>query len=136
MRKKKTKDLITIASDFVLAYAKRVSELIQLASLEAQLALKTLVVMAIMIFLLSSIVTALFIAILALLFVTLVSLNVNLLAASLVVVGVCVGSLAFVIIYLYKIRENLLFRATCNQLNRKKTTSVDEKNHEKATTKN
>jgi hypothetical protein len=135
MKKNDPVDLIAIIVDCALAYVKRVSDLLHLASLEAQLALRTLVVIAMAIFLLSSLITVFWISLQTLIFIGLLALHFSAIAAGLIVVGINLVVLTSVFIYIYSIKENLFFHATRNQLAGKHT-PMEDPDYEKITTEN
>src|SRR5579864_9487006 len=85
---------------FVRVSIQQISDFLQLAALEARLALKTLVLMAILVFVLSSVLTALWVSIQVALFFVLVSFHFSLLSASLMMVGVNMAALVG-ILYLF-----------------------------------
>ena len=108
-------NLLTAITNLVLLYIKRVSDLVNLAAIEAQLALKTLVILAILIFIVGSLLTACWITILTFIFFYLVSLNLSYLISSAIIVGINITVLAIVLFIIYKIKDNLFFPATRHQ---------------------
>ena len=119
---------LTVIIDLVITYMKRVNDLLHLAALEAQLALRTLVMIAILIFVLGTILTGFWLSILAFIFFYLESLHFSTLSASAMLVGINIFTLAGILAVIYKIKENLFFQETRNQLNMNQHTMEELKN--------
>jgi hypothetical protein len=108
--------IITIVADLVASYVQRISDLIHLATLEAQLAFRTLILIAMLIFLFGAILTAGWLSVLACLFIYLTSLHFSALTSSLVIVAINAGVLMSIVLVIYRIKKNLFFPSTRQQL--------------------
>jgi uncharacterized membrane protein YqjE len=108
--------IISVITDLVSSYVERVSDLVNLAALEAQLAVKSLVAICMLIFVISSILTAFWITLLAFIFFCLVSLDYSQMLASLVLVIINIVMLSFLFYVIYRLKNNLFFPATREQL--------------------
>ena len=133
--KKNQPDIFAVLIDFIICYIKRISDLIDLAALEAQLAFKSLVLIAVLIFLLSSAVTVCWLSVLVLIFFYLLSLHFSLLATSMMIVGINLVVIGLIFFMIYRIKPYLFFPSTVEQLNHSVISST-ELQHEKITTKN
>ena len=133
--KEKNPGFLAILADLVFSCVKRVSDLVHLAALEAQLALKTLVLIAVLVFLMGSVITALWLSVLTLIFVYLLSLHFSLLSASLVLVTINILVLSLICYVIIKVKTNLFFPGTMEQLGHSSIPSA-ELEHERITSKN
>lgn len=127
--------IFSAITDLVLFYIKRVSDLVHLAALEAQLALRTLVVIAILIFITTSLLTVCWASLLTFIFFYLVSIQFSNLLASGIIFFINVIVLATIVFAIYKIKDNLFFPATTKQLSEHNVSKLETK-HEQITTKN
>ena len=127
--------ILSVITNLVLLYIKRVGDLIHLAALEAQLALRTLVMIAVLIFVTGSLLTVCWASLLTCLFFYLVSIQFSYLSASAIIFLINVAALAGIAFLIYKIKDNLFFPATTKQLSHKNLSELDVK-HEQVTTEN
>ena len=102
-------NIISIISDVILLQIKRIGDLLDLAALEAELALKTLVILAVLIFILGAVITVSWLSIIALLFIYLLSLHMSMLSAIAVVVAVNLFVLISLCIIMFKLKARLFF---------------------------
>jgi len=103
--------------EFIVGSIKWISDLVHLAALEAQLAVKTLVILAVLVFILGTVMTACWLSVLAVIFFYLLSLHFSMLTASLCLVGINMLILGLLAITMYKLKANLFFPNTREQLN-------------------
>lgn len=134
MAKRKKRGIFSWASDLFAAYLKRITDLLHLAALEAQLAIKSLVVISMLTFLLSSIITVTWLSLLGLVFFYLTSIAFSSLAACSVVVGLNIIVLFLIFYFIYRLKENLFFPSTRHQL--QPFLKQDDIEHERITTQN
>jgi uncharacterized membrane protein YqjE len=116
-------NFILLVIELVANYMQRIQYLVNLAALEAQLAVKTLVVITALIFILSSVITVSWLSILALLFFYLVSIQYSWLTACAIIVMVNVLALATIFFVIHKIKRNLFFPSTREQLTHARLTA-------------
>lgn len=131
---KKRKKLTIVKSliEFVLGCIKQISDLLHLAALEAQLAFKTLITLAVLIFILSSVITVSWLSVLVMVFFALLSAGFSLLSASVVIVCINLAVIGLIGFVFYKIKPNLFFPGTREQLHHPQQHM--ELKHEKVTT--
>ncbi len=134
-KKNQNRSIIRSLVAFVVGYIKQISDLLHLAALEAQLAFKTLIVIVFLIFLLGSVITASWLSVLTLIFFGLLALDFSLLSASFIVVCINVLVLCLICYVIYKIKANLFFPGTVEQLSHPQK-NIMELKHEKVTTEN
>jgi hypothetical protein len=134
-RKKQEKGVIESLMLFVRDSIKQISDFLHLAALEAKLALKTLMLMAVLVFILSSVLTALWISVLAALFFGLLSLHFGLFTSSLLIVCVNLAALSAIFYLFAKMKPNLYFQGTVSQCTYSDKHVMDVA-HERITTEN
>jgi hypothetical protein len=127
--------IISTVFDLISSYIKRVSDLTRLMKLEAQLAVKTLAVIGILIFIMGSVLTTFWLSVLIVLFFYLLSLHYTLLGAALFIAGVNLILLTSIFLVIYKIKDNLFFKHTIHQMTFKPI-DQDEATHERIATEN
>lgn len=115
-KNKKRSTLILIIKNLAQMYLNRLGNIAQLASLEAQLARKTLATIVFLFLILAFLLISTWMSLLLLLFIYLISLHYSLLFASSVIVGLNIILLLVIVLYLQKIKKNLFFPATRRQL--------------------
>jgi uncharacterized membrane protein YqjE len=116
MRNKTTQTLFAIFSNLIHAYVKRITDLVQLAGLEARLAGKTLIQISILIYIVSVLLISTWFCMLLLLFIYLVSLQFTWVVAAFIITILNVALLFVTIFSILKIKRNLFFPATRRQL--------------------
>lgn len=126
-KNKKRFTLLLIIKNLAQLYLNKISNLAQLASLEAQLARKTLATLVFLTLILAFLFISTWMSLLLLLFIYLISLHYSLLFASFIIV--LLNLLLFIIISLYmsRIKKNLFFPATRRQLSRLGITDGSDK---------
>jgi len=127
--------IVSTVMDLISSYIKRVSDLTRLMKLEAQLAVKTLAVLAVLVFILGSILTTFWLSVLVVVFFYLLSLNYTFLSAAFFIAGINLVILAGIFLVIYKLKDNLFFKHTIHQLTFKNT-DPDETTHERIATEN
>lgn len=116
MPKRKPLGLINVAIHLIQAYVNRFIDLTQLASLEARLAVKTLVMIAIMAVVMLVFIASTWGSLQLLFFFYLISLKFTFISASLMLVGLNFIVLLTIGLYIKRIKRHLYFPATRKQL--------------------
>jgi|GEM_PF-4031055 len=118
---KSSRSILSVVTDLILSYATYVVDLAHLAALEAELAVKTFLVLAVLIFLLGSIITVSWLSILVWIFFYLVALHFSLLKAWSIIVGINLVVFIALGITIYRLKDRLFFPETRAQLHSKRT---------------
>lgn len=114
MRKKP--GLTSILSNLLIAYINRLTDLIHLAGLEAKLAVKTLVNIIILIFIMIIFLISTWLCFLFLVFSYLISLHLSWVFSAFILTLLNIILFAVVCLFILKIKKNLFFPATRKQL--------------------
>src|SRR5580700_2626450 len=109
-------NLIQVLINLISAYFKRLNDLFHLAELEARLAVKTLVNIIFLSFVLCMLIISAWLCALTMLFVYLVSLHFSLLSAACIITFVNIFLITAIVIVILKIKKNLFFPATRKHL--------------------
>lgn len=116
MKQKKALGIVFILKDLLQAYLKRLSDLSELAGLEAKLAGRTLITLVLLGVLMVFLILSTWFSLLLLLFVFLIYLHCSLILASSIITGLNVVALVILYFSMVKIKKNLYFPATRRQL--------------------
>lgn len=116
MKNKKKPSLLMIITNLVGAYVKRLTDLTQLASLEAKLAVKSLIKIIILVYFLGFVFISTWLCLLLVLFLYLVSLQFSWISAAFIITSLnCI--IFFIIIFsIFKLKKNIFFPATRRQI--------------------
>lgn len=116
MQKGKKTSLALVLIDLIQAYIRRFVDIVELASLEAKLAVKTLLNLTILFFILCILIISSWLSVLLLAFFYLISLNFSPLSASSIIVLANVCLIMICCFTMWKMKHNLFFPSTRKQL--------------------
>ncbi len=116
MEEDNNSNILTVSIELIQAYLAHMSDMAHLFNLEAKLAMKSLVIIIVLAFVMSLLLLSSWLSAMTLLFVALLDFNFSKLAAAAVVALVNIVVLASLFAYTRRLRKNLLFAATRRQI--------------------